>query len=95
METRLPMTEVMFEDHSIIIMENGHYKYNIKNRHEWDFHGGPVVKIPHLHCRGWGLDPWSGTKIPHATQTPTAREKKDCGSLYYYFYYVAKLFLYQ
>ena len=52
METRLPMTEEMFGDHSIIIMENGHYKYNIKNRHEWDFHGGPVVKIPHFHCRG-------------------------------------------
>ena len=41
------MTEVMFGDHSVIIMENGSYKYDIKNRHEWDFSGGPVVKIPH------------------------------------------------
>ena len=27
-----------------------------------DFVGGPVVKTPHFHCRGHGVDPW-GTKI--------------------------------
>ena len=25
-----------------------------------DFPGGPVVKIPHFHCRGCGSDPWLG-----------------------------------
>ena len=27
---------------------------------------GPVVKILHSHCRGLGLIPGQGTKIPHA-----------------------------
>ena len=26
----------------------------------WDFHGAPGVKTLHLHCRGYGSDPWSG-----------------------------------
>ena len=26
----------------------------------WDFPGGPVVKIPFLHCRGCRFDLWSG-----------------------------------
>ena len=30
----------------------------------WDFPGGPVVKTPHFHCRGFGFHPWSG--ILHA-----------------------------
>ena len=25
-----------------------------------DFPGGPVVKIPYLHCREHGFDPWLG-----------------------------------
>ena len=25
-----------------------------------DFPSGPVVKTPHLQCRGHGFDPWSG-----------------------------------
>ena len=29
-----------------------------------DFPGGPVVKTPRFHCRGNGLDPWSGNKDP-------------------------------
>ena len=24
----------------------------------WDLPGGPVVKIPHFHCRGHEFDPW-------------------------------------
>ena len=28
--------------------------------------GGPIVKIPHFHCRGRGFNPWWGTTIPHA-----------------------------
>ena len=28
--------------------------------HHCDFPGGPVVKTPRFHCRGLGLDPWSG-----------------------------------
>ena len=31
------------------------------------FPGGSVVKTPCFHCRGHGFNPWSGTKIPHAT----------------------------
>ena len=26
--------------------------------------GGPVVKTPHLHCRGYGFNPWWGNKDP-------------------------------
>ena len=25
-----------------------------------EFPGGPVVRTPRFHCRGPGLDPWSG-----------------------------------
>ena len=31
-----------------------------------DLPDGPLVKILCSHCRGPGLDPWSGTRIPHA-----------------------------
>ena len=30
----------------------------------WDFRGSPVVKTPCFHCRGYGLDPWSGNQDP-------------------------------
>ena len=30
-----------------------------------DFLGSPAVKIPHLHWRGHGFNPWLG---PHATR---------------------------
>ena len=33
-----------------------------------EFPGGPVVKTPHLHCRGVGLIPGLGTKILQASQ---------------------------
>ena len=33
-----------------------------------DFLGGAMVKIPWLQGRWHGFNPWSGTKIPHATQ---------------------------
>ena len=33
-----------------------------------DLPGGPVVKIPPFQCRGVGLIPGHGTKIPHAAQ---------------------------
>ena len=36
-----------------------------------DFPGGPVVETPRFHCRGCGLIPDPGTRIPHA-----ARPKK-------------------
>ena len=32
-----------------------------------DFPGGPVIKRPLFHCRGTGLIPSGGIKIPHAT----------------------------
>ena len=25
-----------------------------------EFPGGPVVRMPHFHCRWHGFDPWSG-----------------------------------
>ena len=28
----------------------------------WDFPGNPVVKTPHLHCRGPRFNPWSGNQ---------------------------------
>lgn len=40
--------------------ENFNAIINIKKTPE-DFTGGPVVKIPHFHCRGGHrLSPWSG-----------------------------------
>lgn len=32
-----------------------------------DFSNGPLVKAPYFHCRGTGLVPGWGSKIPHAT----------------------------
>ena len=26
----------------------------------WDFSSGPVVKMPHFHCKGHGFDSWAG-----------------------------------
>ena len=34
-----------------------------------------MVRTPHCQCRGCGFDPWLGTKIPHAAQCSTAKEK--------------------
>ena len=44
----------------------------------WDFPGGPVVKIPHFHCRGhrFGSIPGQGIKIPHLISGGTAKKKK-------------------
>ena len=33
-------------------------------QHCWDFHGSPVVKIPHLRDRGCGFHPWLGNEDP-------------------------------
>ena len=41
-----------------------------------DFPGGLVIKIPCFHCRGPGFDPWSGNKVPHATQHGKIKKKK-------------------
>ena len=42
----------------------------------WDFPGGPVVKTPHSQCRGAGLIPGQGTKIPHASQRGQKKKKR-------------------
>ena len=42
------------------------YKIIFKN-HLGDLPSGPVVKTLCSHTAGYRLDPWSGTKIPHAT----------------------------
>ena len=97
METRLLMTEVMFGDHSILTMENGNYKYDIKTGMS-----GTSVVVQWLRflistAGGEGLipDPELRFHMPLSTPTTSREKKKDCGSLCYYFYYVAKLFLYQ
>ena len=44
--------------------------------------GDPVVKTPHFQCRGTGLIPGQGTKIPHAAhygQKIKSKEKKSQG----------------
>ena len=33
---------------------------SFKNKSNWDFSGGPVIKIPHSQCWGQGFDTWSG-----------------------------------
>ena len=48
----------------------------IKNRKIRDFPGGPVVKTLRFHCRGTGLIPGQGTKIPHATWCGPKKKKK-------------------
>ena len=41
-----------------------------------DFSGGPVVKTPRFQCRGTGMIPGQGTKIPHAAWCSKKRKKK-------------------
>ena len=48
-----------------------------KEREGRDFPGGPVVKIPDSQRRRSGFDPWSGTKIPHATTKNSHAATKD------------------
>ena len=36
-------------------------------RAHWRVRCGPVVKTPHFHCRGHGVDPW-GAEISHTAQ---------------------------
>ena len=42
--------------------------------------GGPVVRTPRFHCRGHGLDPWWGTKIPRALWC--GQKKKECSQFW-------------
>ena len=41
-----------------------------------DFAGGSVVKTLSFQCRGTGLIPGPGTKIPHAVQHRQKKKKK-------------------
>ena len=42
-------------------------KVQINNKRKTrDFLGGPVVKTPYFHCRGYGFNNGQGTQILHA-----------------------------
>ena len=41
------------------------------------FPGGPIVKIPHFHCRGHGFNPWWGSTIPHAMWREQQKKRKQ------------------
>lgn len=41
--------------------------WEIKQKDDWDFLGGPVVLRISLHHKGRGFYPWSGTKTPRTT----------------------------
>ena len=45
---------------------------------------GPVVKTVYFHCRGHGLDPGQGPKIPHAELH--GKKKKNKEYIYIYIY---------
>ena len=47
-----------------------------KVTHQKDFHGDPVVKTPHFHCRGAGPTPGQETGIPHAARYDQKSRKK-------------------
>ena len=71
------------------------YKIVFKNR-LGDLPSGPVVKTLCSHTAGYRLDPWSGTKIPHATwpkHTHTHRVLTDCTFEYSYSQNMFKYFL--
>ena len=43
------------------LVEDKNLKYIsklVRSIHKREFHGGPVVKTLHSHCRGPGFDPW-------------------------------------
>ena len=51
-----------------------------KKRKTRDFPHGPVVKTPHFHCRGSGLDPWSESYSPTCLlmqPPPPHRKRKE------------------
>ena len=54
--------------------------YQLKNNnYHWDFPDGPMVKTLSFQCRGLGLTPGGGTKIPHA-----ALHAQNNNNTYYY-----------
>ena len=60
------------------INKQGVIKLNIlplKNQKD-NLWGLSVVRNPCFQCRGHKLDPWQGTKIPHAMQYRRRRRKK-------------------
>ena len=46
-----------------------------KKRKHREFPVGPVVRTWQFHCRGFRLNPWSRTKIPHDTQSFQKKKK--------------------
>ena len=38
--------------------------------------GGPVVKVPHLYCRGCRFNPWSRNLRPHMMLSAAKKKKK-------------------
>lgn len=44
---------------------------------ERGFPGRPVVRTPRFLRRGWGCDPWLGTKMPQAVQGGQKQNKKE------------------
>lgn len=43
----------------------------------WDFHGSPVVKTQHHHCRGRGFSPGQGTEFHMQKVQPKEKEKVE------------------
>ena len=39
--------------------------------------GGPVVRIPHFHCRAHGFNPWLGNQDPACLITRSKKKKKE------------------
>ena len=69
--TSQPMDFCVCVTFDCYIFKNQVNKYSVwkieLKKENWDFPCGPVVKTPHLQCRGHGFNPCWGTEIPHAT----------------------------
>ena len=42
----------------LVTVKNGKQSKHTKEGNCWEFPGGPVVRIPHLHCQELRFDPW-------------------------------------
>ena len=52
------------------------FSYRRQKRNGGEFPGGPVIRTQHFHCRGPGLIPGWGTKIPQAVRRGQIKKKK-------------------
>ena len=86
-----------FQKIFFVMFSKYHFNFNWRGfvfvfwiQSRWDFSGGPVVKIPHLHCRGHG----SGTFcLPHGAASNNNKNQNRCFDSLFGIYWIDVIIL--